>query len=243
MSYPCHGSGDGTALLAHDAESTTEVRPITTTEAAMTDTVRPYIPAMGRHWMLFLYDPFTRAAGISQVHRELLERAGVQPGHRVLEVGCGPGNLLMQLSRRVPGADLTGIDPDPAALRKARRKAARRGLTVRFTLAYADELPLPDDSLDRVLSSYMLHHLDEEPQVAAMREIRRVLRPGGELHVVDADGTRRPGARGHQHPRLAGHTPERIQAVMRQGGLTEVSSTGHGSRRVVGNYAFFRAVA
>jgi ubiquinone/menaquinone biosynthesis C-methylase UbiE len=157
--------------------------------------------------------------------------------------GSGDAAVLMQLGRRVPGADLTGIDPDPAALRKARRKAVRRGLTVRFMLAYADELPLPDDSLDRVLSSYMLHHLDEEPQVAAMREIRRVLRPGGELHMVDADGTSRPGARGHQHPRLAGHTPQRIQAVMGQGGLTEVSETGHGSRRVAGHYSFFRAVA
>jgi ubiquinone/menaquinone biosynthesis C-methylase UbiE len=198
---------------------------------------------MGRHWMLFLYDPFARVAGLSQVHGELLDRAGVRAGHRVLEIGCGPGDLLMQLGRRVPGADLTGIDPDPAALRMARRKAVRRRLTVRFMLAYADELPLPDDSFDRVLCSYMLHHLDEEPQVAAMREIRRVLRPGGELHVVDADGTPHPGARGHQHPRLAGHTPARIQAVMRQGGLTEVSATGHGSRRVAGRYAFFRAVA
>ncbi|GAA4470802.1 class I SAM-dependent methyltransferase [Phytohabitans houttuyneae] len=209
----------------------------------MTGAVRPFIPAMGRHWMLFLYDPFTRAAGISKVHGQLLDRAGVQPGHRVLEVGCGPGDLLMQLGRRVPEADLMGIDPDPAALRKARRKAARRGLTVQFMLAYADELPLPDDSLDRVLSSYMLHHLDQEPQVAAMREIRRILRPGGELHLLDADGTPRPGTRGHQHPRLAGHTPERIQAVMRQGGLTEVSQTGHGSRRIAGHYSFFRAVA
>ncbi|MEV4349811.1 class I SAM-dependent methyltransferase [Actinoplanes sp. NPDC049596] len=209
----------------------------------MTETVRPYIPAMGRHWMLFLYDPFTRLAGLSHVHGELLDRAGVRPGHRVLEIGCGPGDLLVRLGRRVPEADLTGIDPDPAALRRARRKAARRGAPVRFTLAYADELPLPDDSVDRVLSSYMLHHLDEEPQVAAMREVRRVLRPGGELHLVDADGTRRPGTRGHQHPRLAGHTPERIQAVMRRGGLTEVTETGRGHRRITGHYSFFRAVA
>jgi ubiquinone/menaquinone biosynthesis C-methylase UbiE len=209
----------------------------------MTETVRPYIPAMGRHWMLFLYDPFARVTRLSRVHGELLDRAGVQPGHDVLEIGCGPGDVLLQLGRRVPAAELTGIDPDPAALRKARRKAARRGLTINFTLAYADELPLPDASADRVLSSYMLHHLDEGQQVAALREVRRVLRPGGELHVVDADGTPHSGSRRHQHPQLAGHTPARIVDVMREAGLTGVTESGHGERPVIGRYAFFRAAA
>ncbi len=207
----------------------------------MTETVRPYIPAMGRHWMLFLYDPFARFAGLPRVHSELLDRAGVQPGHLVLEIGCGPGDLLMSLGRREPRAELTGIDPDPAALRKARRKAGRRGLSVRFEQAYADELPFPDASFDRVLSSYMLHHLDAEQQVAAMREARRVLRPGGELHVVDADGTPREGSR-HQHPQLAGHTPARIVETMGAAGLTGPREDGRGKgRTALGHYVFFRA--
>ncbi|WP_436531174.1 class I SAM-dependent methyltransferase [Actinoplanes sp. HUAS TT8] len=208
----------------------------------MSETVRPYIPAMGRHWMLFLYDPFVKLAGLHRVHGELLDRAGVRPGHTVLEIGCGPGDLLLRLARREPRAELTGIDPDPAALRKARRKAGRHGLPVRFAPAYADDLPFPDDSFDRVLSSYMLHHLDADQQVAAVREVRRVLRPGGELHVVDADGTPHQGSRRHRHSQLAGHTPERILRVMASAGLTEVRENGRGQgRTALGHYVFLRA--
>ncbi|BCJ47093.1 hypothetical protein GCM10010168_83140 [Actinoplanes ianthinogenes] len=209
----------------------------------MTETARPYIPAMGRHWMLFLYDPFARVTRLSRVHGELLDRAGVRPGQTVVEIGCGPGDVLMQLGRRVPGATLIGIDPDPAAVRKARRKAARRGLQIKIELAYADQLPLPDNSVNRVLSSYMLHHLDPDQQEAAMREARRVLVPGGEVHVVDADGTPHEGSRRHRHPRLAGHTPARIGDAMRAAGLTAVTENGHGERPVIGRYVFLAATA
>jgi ubiquinone/menaquinone biosynthesis C-methylase UbiE len=210
----------------------------------MTETVRPYIPAMGRHWMLFLYDPFVRLAGLPRVHGELLDRAGVRPGQRVLEIGCGPGNVLIELGRRVPGAELVGIDPDPAALRRARRKAARRRIPVRFERAYADELPFPDASFDRVLSSYMLHHLDAEQKAAAMREVRRVLRPGGEVHVLDADGTPHGGSERHRHPRLADHTPERILATMSEAGLADPAQTGRGrGRTALGHYVLLRAGA
>ncbi|GAA2709406.1 hypothetical protein Apa02nite_079060 [Actinoplanes palleronii] len=210
----------------------------------MTETARPYIPAMGRHWMLFLYEPFTRVAGLRRVHGELLDRAAVQPGHRVLEIGCGPGDLLLALGRRVPGAILQGIDPDPAALRKARRKGARRGVEARWDLAYADELPVPDASVDRVLSSYMLHHLDPAQQLAAMREARRVLRPGGELHVLDADGSPGQGSSRHHHPRLAGHTPEHLITTMREAGLSSPTETGRSQgRRSLGRYFLLRATA
>lgn len=189
-----------------------------------------YLPAMGKSWLLFLYDPFTRLAGAGRVHGELLDRAAVAPGHRVLEIGCGTGNLLVALEKREPRVDAIGIDPDPAALRRARRKSGR----VRFEQAFAGELPLPDASVDRVLSAYMLHHLEQAEKERAMREVRRVLRPGGQLHVVDIAGGR--------HERFAGNEPERILGLMRDAGLTEAVQNGRGHRAgPLGDYVFYRA--
>jgi 2-polyprenyl-3-methyl-5-hydroxy-6-metoxy-1,4-benzoquinol methylase len=111
--------------------------------------------------LLPLYDPFTRLAGIERSHEQLLDRADLRTGQRVLEVGCGTGNLLTALGRRRLGLEAVGIDPDPAALSRARRKAARGKLPIRYDRAFAGELPLPDDAFDRVLSALMLHHLDE----------------------------------------------------------------------------------
>jgi ubiquinone/menaquinone biosynthesis C-methylase UbiE len=205
---------------------------------------RDYLPPMGRRWLLPLYDPLTRLAGTSRAHDALLDRAGLQPGHRVLEIGCGTGNLLLAAARRRPDAEVTGIDPDPAALRRARRKAARAKLPVRLHRAFAGDLPLPDGSIDRILSSFMLHHLDDDEKTRAVREIHRVLRPGGQLHLVDVDGT--PPAHGlhgrlaRRNPRLAGTVPARVLSLLRAGGLTDVAENGQGSSRF-GGHRFYRA--
>lgn len=204
-----------------------------------------YIPAMGRRWLLPLYDPFTRLAGVGRVHDQLLDRAELRGGQRILEIGCGTGNLLAALVRRLPDAEALGIDPDPGALAKARRKAARRKLPIRYERAFAGELPVPDGSVDRVLSSFMLHHLDDDERARALREVRRVLRPGGQVHVVDVDGrpSGRAGRRGvaHRHPLVAGSVPERVLPAFGQAGLTDVAENGRGSMRF-GGYVFYRAV-
>ncbi|MFI7540322.1 class I SAM-dependent methyltransferase [Actinoplanes sp. NPDC049599] len=204
---------------------------------------RDYLPAMGRHWLLPLYDPFTRLAGVGRIYRQLLDRAHLTDGadsRRILEIGCGTGNLLTTLGRRRPELATVGIDPDPAALRKARRKAARRGLQIRYEQAFADELPVADASFDRVLSSFMLHHLEEDERLRTLREVRRVLRPGGELHVVDVDGTPSGHNRRHQHPRVAGSRPELVLAALREAGLAEVAENGRHQARF-GGYVFYRA--
>ncbi len=213
------------------------------TGRAPTQDERHYIPAMGKHWLLPLYDPFTRLAGVGRIHRQLLDRAGLEPGQRVLEIGCGTGNLLTALGRRRPDVEAVGIDPDPAALRRARRKAVRRKLPIRFEQAYAGGLPLPDAGFDRVLSSFMLHHLDEAERLRALREVRRVLRPGGQLHVVDADATpsgRGGGRKPHRHPRVAQSRPELVLAALSEAGLTGVAENGRETARF-GGYAFYRA--
>jgi ubiquinone/menaquinone biosynthesis C-methylase UbiE len=205
---------------------------------------RNYLPPMGRRWLLPLYDPLTRLAGVSRLHDGLADRANIQSGHRVLEIGCGTGTLLVSIARRHPDAEVIGIDPDPAALRRARRKAARAGLPVRLDRAFAGDMPFPDGSIDRVLSSLMLHHLDDDEKPRAMREIRRVLRPGGQLHLVDFAGT--PPKRGlsghliHRSPRLAGTLTDRVLATMREADLTDVAENGHGRSRL-GGYTYYRA--
>lgn len=203
---------------------------------------RAYLPAMGKQWLLPLYDPFARFIGIGRVHEKLLERANLRPGQRVLEIGCGTGDLLRTLKRHHPEVDAMGIDPDLSALRRARRKAARGKVQIQYERAFADDLPLADHSVDRVLSSFMLHHIDEADWVRVLREVRRVLRPGGELHVADIDGSL-PGHEGghaHRSGRAGDSLPDRALSALVDAGLTGVRENGYGRARL-GRYVFYRA--
>ncbi|WP_135451344.1 methyltransferase domain-containing protein [Mycobacterium sp. DL99] len=150
-----------------------------------------YLPAAGHDAFLPGYDLLTRVLGMNPAYRHLVAQAGLSDGQRVIEIGCGTGNLTVRAKKACPGADIVGTDPDPRALRRAERKA--KGMTgIGFTRAYAQELPFDDGEFDRALSSMMLHHLDEATKIAAARELFRVLRPGGRLDVVDVHGDALP---------------------------------------------------
>jgi SAM-dependent methyltransferase len=147
---------------------------------------REYIPGLGKHHLMPLYDAAHHVFGLGAIHREMITLAGLRDGCRVLDVGCCTGNLLRSAGRRNRNLDLVGLDPDAKALARARRKARRTGLTIRFDRGFAQELPYPDDSFDRVFSSLMLHHLDTPSKDAMLAEVRRVLRPDGLLVLADA---------------------------------------------------------
>lgn len=149
-------------------------------------TEREYIPGMGKHYLLPLYDIAHHVFGLRPIHQQMITLAGLRDGHRVLDVGCGTGNLLRSTGKRHPNAELFGLDPDPKALVRARRKARRAGLTVRLDRGFAQELPYADGSFDRVLSSLMLHHLDSASKDELLAEVHRVLRPDGLLVLADA---------------------------------------------------------
>src|SRR5258707_6435928 len=147
-----------------------------------------YIPAAGRDALLPGYDLLTLLLGMNRVYDTLVAQADLADGQRVLEIGCGTGNVTTRAKRAAPGADVVGTDPDPLALARAQRKA--HGMTgIRFERAYAQELPFADGEFDRALSSMMLHHLDDDVKAGAAAEIHRVLRPGGTLNIVDVGGT------------------------------------------------------
>lgn len=125
-------------------------------------------------------------------------------GGTVVDLGCGPGEVLVRVATLAPSLDLTGVDVDAEMIDRAARKADRRlGAGVRrprFVLADAAALPFPDESVDLVVSSYAVHHLPDRH--AARTEILRVLKPGGKAliwDIVSPHGDSGP-AHGHQAP-------------------------------------------
>jgi SAM-dependent methyltransferase len=147
---------------------------------------RSYLPSLRFPALTRIYDPVIRATTREGRFKEMLvEQAAAEPGHRVLDLGCGTGTLAIQVKRRQPGAEVVGLDADPEMLERARTKASEAGVELRLDEGYSTELPYEDASFNRVLSTLFFHHLDPEPKRQTAREIARVLRKGGELHVAD----------------------------------------------------------
>lgn len=108
------------------------------------------------------------------------------PGLTVLDVGCGPGTITADLAARVAPGQVTAVDSSDAALDEARQEAAQRGVTnVGFAVADVHALDFPDDSFDVVHAHQVLQHVGDP--VAALREMRRVCRPGGIVAARDSD--------------------------------------------------------
>jgi ubiquinone/menaquinone biosynthesis C-methylase UbiE len=147
---------------------------------------REYIPALGLSWLLPLYDPLQRWIMREPLLKgRLVDEALIEPGHMVLDLGCGTGTLAVLIKKRHPQARVVGLDVDPRVLEQAVRKAHRAGVSIDFTEASALDLPYPSAHFDRVVSSLMLHHLSREQKRRALSEAWRVLKPDGLLGIAD----------------------------------------------------------
>lgn len=213
----------------------------------MENVQRNYLPPAGRAWLLPIYDPLVKLAGVEPTRKILLELADMQAARRILDVGCGTGTLATLAKQLYPQAAVTGIDPDAGALARGRRKAARARVAIRFDQGFADALPYPDSSFDRVFSSLMFHHVSAEQKVAMLREIRRVLTAEGTFYLVDF---LRPenGAKGilahrmHSNSHLLDNSEARILTLLHQAGFSQaemvLTSTALFGRVQIG---YFRA--
>ncbi|MHB8812962.1 MAG: class I SAM-dependent methyltransferase [Steroidobacteraceae bacterium] len=121
-----------------------------------------------------------------QLRQHLLDLSRLQPGEAVLDVACGTGTLAI-LAKKTVGRSGTvcGVDASPEMLARARSKAARAGVEVRFENAAAQALPFPDTSFDLALGTMMLHHLGRAGRRELAAELHRVVKPGGRVLLVD----------------------------------------------------------
>jgi ubiquinone/menaquinone biosynthesis C-methylase UbiE len=184
------------------------------------------------------YEAAVSAAFLSRRRRvfdELVRHAGVRPGDRVLDVGCGTGYFAARAARVAgPTGRVVGIDPSPPVIRYAARHAPP-GCT--FHVASAQQLPYPDHSFDVVISSVALHHIAGPGRPTALTQMRRVLRPGGRLLIAEFRAPRGAVA-GHLTGLLAGpamqHNPiDEYADLIVQAGFT---LTGRGDCRPLLTY-------
>ncbi len=207
---------------------------------------RDYLPGFGSDRLLPLYDVVQRWLGVPALHGLLIEQADLDTSRRTLEVGCGTGNLSIMASQLYPITEVVGMDPDRRALARASRKAGPAS-AVRFDHGYAQELPYPDASFDRVLSAFMFHHLSAEVKGRLLAETLRVLQPGGALYLVDFGGRVTPSdglmARLQlRSQRLRDNMGDRILDLLQKAGFPHPAELMHRNTRV-GRVTYYQAVS
>lgn len=190
-----------------------------------------YIPAARWRVLSRIYDPVLaltmRERRFRAAMRERVSR-GLPPGGALLDVGCGTGTFAIGMAAVRPDATLIGVDGDPEILARARAKAGSEAVEWRDGLA--GELPLPDDSADVVTMSLVLHHLMPEQKRDAMKEIGRVLKPGGSFQIADWGPPHDPAMSAvffvsqaiDGFERTADHRAGRLPEMLREAGFDSV---------------------
>jgi ubiquinone/menaquinone biosynthesis C-methylase UbiE len=159
-------------------------------------------------------------------YHALIDAVGVQPGQRVLDVGCGTGYFVRMIATAVgPSGFAVGVDPSSAMIDYARRKAADSSSS-EFHVGTAEALGFPDGCFDVVVSSLVMHHLPEDLRMRALTEMRRVLRSGGRVLVAEAQSPRHGSGwqlltRLHGFDRMARHVPD-LESLAAHSGFRDI---------------------
>ena len=183
------------------------------------------------HWAS-QYDFFTSLLGLGVNHsnsRMVIELAKIKPGDKVLDAGCGSGNLTLTAQKYAgASAEVHGVDASPEMIVVARKKAKRYGAKTIFDLGLIEKLAYPEDTFDVVISRLVIHHLPDNLKRHGFAEILRVLKPGGLFFVADFKPPSNP-VLAHVTSAVVGQhmmqtSVEVIPSLMKEAGFVEVSS-------------------
>jgi ubiquinone/menaquinone biosynthesis C-methylase UbiE len=160
-----------------------------------------------------------------QSFHELAKAAGIQPGDRVLDVGCGTGYLARMIAEAVgPKGSVVGIDAAPEMIAHAASRS-QSAANVTFEVGSAGALSFADSTFDVVVSSLTMHHLDRADRLPAVGEMRRVLRPGGRLLIAEFQAPK-----GHLWKAFLGpiglaamaHVVPHVEALVAEAGFAQI---------------------
>ncbi|MFC4989595.1 methyltransferase domain-containing protein [Saliphagus infecundisoli] len=185
----------GALTVTFDPLNTDEEMVLDRVEKAGYDVQRPteeatprkqgFVPALGYRILTPLYDPILHITLREKKWKSAtVERLSLEDGE-VLDLGCGTGTLTVEIAQHYPDTAVHGIDIDPAMLAIARDKIMKDYQHVQLVRGTVTDLPYPDDHFDSVISSLVFHHLTTDQKLVTMSEVQRVLRPGGEFHLID----------------------------------------------------------
>jgi ubiquinone/menaquinone biosynthesis C-methylase UbiE len=133
-----------------------------------------------------MYDTFLRVVmKETRIKSRLVTQLNPHDHERILDFGCGTGTLTLMVRKAGPRCSVYGIDIDPQMLGIAEKKARRDGGEVHFIRYNGTLLPFDDGSFDKVVTSLVIHHLSPSEKPRLFRELFRVLKKGGEMHVLD----------------------------------------------------------
>lgn len=152
----------------------------------MTDE-KSFTPALGKEWLTPLYDlAIALLTREGEWRRRFVQQIAPVHNDRIIDVGCGTGSLAILLKSCAPNAHITGIDPDPAVLTRAKTKSARSGVEIFWHTGFLTEhLAEELGTVTKIVSSLVLHQtpLDEKQRI--LNSMYHLLEPGGQLHIAD----------------------------------------------------------
>jgi ubiquinone/menaquinone biosynthesis C-methylase UbiE len=145
-----------------------------------------YIPALRFNWLTDIYDWLIATFMPEKKFKSsILQNATIKDGFDVLDFGIGTATLSIMAYKSAPNVNYTGLDIDDKILKLAKSKIEKTGAAIQLIKYSGGKLPFPDNSFDRVISSLVIHHLTTEQKTEVFAEFKRVLKPGGEVHIAD----------------------------------------------------------
>lgn len=145
-----------------------------------------YIYALRFEKLTRFYDPILRATTREEVFKNaLINGIHLEVGMNILDIGCGTGTLMLKIKEKSPKTNVSGLDGDTKVLEIAKNKAKQKGMDIDLQVGLSNHLPYADSMFEVIVSSLFFHHLTDVDKRRTLKEILRVLKPNGEIHIAD----------------------------------------------------------